>query len=83
MDETATPTSIVDAKSEIDFEVTDLHKQKQSKMEKQLEKLKILVVDKQEMAIWKQALYNEGKIDFLILEQELEKVLSHMKQQKI
>jgi hypothetical protein len=52
-------------------------------MEKQLEKLKILVVDKQEMAIWKQALYNEGKIDFLILEQELEKVLSHMKQQKI
>jgi hypothetical protein len=41
----------VDAKSEIDFEVTHLHKKNQSKMEKQLEKLKILVVDKQEMAI--------------------------------
>jgi hypothetical protein len=52
-------------------------------MEKQLEKLKTLVEDEQEMAIWGQALYNEAKTNCWILEHEFGRVLSHMKQQQI
>jgi hypothetical protein len=83
IDGTAIPTSIADAKSEIDFEVIDLQKKNQSKMEKQLENFKMLVEDKQEMAILGQALYNEVEIYYKILKQELERVLSHIKQQQI
>ncbi len=60
----------MDAKSEIDFEVIDLQKQNQGNMEKQLEKLKMLAEDKQEMAIRGQALYNEAETNCQILEHE-------------
>ncbi len=52
-------------------------------MEKQLEKLKMLVEGKQEMAIRGQSLCNEAETNCQILEQELEKMLSHIKQQQI
>ncbi len=50
------------------------------KLENQLDKCKTLMEDKQEMTIQGQALFDEAKIDFQILDQELETFLLHMKQ---
>ncbi len=50
------------------------------KLENQLDKCKTLMEDKQEMTIQGQALFDEAKIDFQILDQELETFLLHIKQ---
>jgi len=50
------------------------------KLERQLDKLKTLVEDKQQMAIQGQALFNEANNDCRILEQELDKCLLQLLQ---
>ncbi len=53
------------------------------KLEWQLDKLRTLQDDKQELALQGQPLFDEVETDFQILDQELEMHLSHLNQLKI
>ncbi len=53
------------------------------KLEWQLDKLRTLQDDKQELALQGQPLFDEAETDFQILDQELEMHLSHLNQLKI
>jgi hypothetical protein len=69
--------------SEVGNEVGELKKQDRLKLEQQLDKLRTLLEENQEMALQGQTLFDEIKIDFQIFDQKLEMHLSHLNQFKI
>ncbi len=56
-----------------------LEEQNHLKLEQQLDKLRTLVEDRQEMAIHGQTLFDEAKINCQLLNQEMQMVLFHLK----
>jgi hypothetical protein len=69
--------------NEVGNEVGELEEQDRLKLEQQLDKLRTLLEEKQEMALQGQTLFDEIEIDFQILDQKLELNLSHLNQLKI
>jgi hypothetical protein len=59
--------------------VGELEEQNHLKLEQQLDKLRTLVEDRQEMAIHGQTLFDEAKINCQLLNQEMQMVLFHLK----